>query len=172
MITLKSNLTLFIDATATLKGTQDDADYPRTDPPTNNTQLLVENVTVENCLVRQSIVANGLKFGTASYGSFKNVTFEDITVDNVDKAAMAVESVDGADISNIVFRRITVHGAGAPFFILLGDRGTTPTGDVHKVGSVDSIHFEDVTPTASSTTGHLRSRGRRCPTGRSIASRT
>ena len=273
MITLRSNLVFHIDASATLRGTQDDADYPSTNPPTTNTQLKncrkallyaegadhlriegggtidgngntpkwigpssvhpeatrpmaiytalcshvtiqditvkdaamwgvvnleadtlaiknitidsplsgnrdgidivdchhvtiegatirseddsiciksgsrrgVDDVLVKGCHIRQSIVANGLKFGTASYGFFSNVTFEDILVEDVDKAAMAVESVDGADISNITFRRITVHKAGTPIFILLGDRGTTPAGDVHKIGSIDGVSFADVT---------------------------
>jgi polygalacturonase len=272
MITLKSDLTFRLDPSATLMGTQDDADYPSTSPPTNNTQLNncrkslvyaesaknvridgggtidgngnlakwigpssvhpeytrpmaiytalctnvaidgitvknaamwgvvnleadglsltnltidstlsgnrdgidvvdchhvviandtirseddsiciksgssvgVDDVMVKNCHVQQSIVANGLKFGTASYGSFSNVTFQDILVENVDKAAMAVESVDGADISNITFDHITVHQAGSPIFILLGDRGTIPTGGVHKVGTIDGVTFTNI----------------------------
>src|SRR5262249_25516142 len=40
MIRLKSAMTLYIDVSATLKGTQDDADYPTQNPPTTNTQLL------------------------------------------------------------------------------------------------------------------------------------
>jgi polygalacturonase len=277
MITLRSRITLRIDADATLKGTQDDADYPSTNPPTTNTQLgncrktlvyaesahdvridgggtidgngntpkwigpssvhpestrpmaiytalatnvtidgikvtnaamwgvvnletenltirnvtvdstlsgnrdgidvvdahhvLIENVTitseddsiclksgsrrgVDDVLVRsshvvRSIVANALKLGTASYGSFTNVTFQDIVIDHADKAAMAVESVDGADISGIAFRRIQFKDVGSPFFVLLGDRGSTPAGDVHKVGTVDGVSFEDVTGSGS-----------------------
>jgi hypothetical protein len=273
MLVLKSDVTLFLEPTATLKGTQDDADYPTQRPPTTNTQLLncrkalvyaesaknvtitgggtidgngnvgkwlgpstlhpeatrpmaiytalsenvvidgitvknaamwgvvnleveklrianvtidtplsgnrdgidvvdghhvtIENVTVtseddsiciksgsargvldvtvRNSHVKRSIVANGLKFGTASYGSFKDVLFENVLVENVDKAAMAVESVDGADVSNIVFRNVTVHGAGSPFFVILGDRGTTPSGSPHKVGTIDGVRFEHVT---------------------------
>ena len=273
MITLKSAIVFHVDATATLRGTQDDADYPTTNPPTSNTQLkncrkalvyaesahdiriegggtidgngntpkwigpstlhpeatrpmaiytaLSQNVTIENIKVRdaamwgvvnleadnltirgvtidtqlsgnrdgmdivdchhvlvenctitseddsiciksgarkgvddvtvrknhvvRSIVANALKFGTASYGSFSNVHFEDIVIDHADKAAMAVESVDGADISNITFQRITFHDVGSPFFVLLGDRGTTPANDVHKIGSVDGVTFKDIT---------------------------
>lgn len=273
MITLKSDLVFHVDASATLLGTQDDADYPSTNPPTNNTQLKncrktllyaesarniriegggtingngnvpkwigpssqhpeatrpmviytalcsnvtiqnltvrdaamwgvvnleadgltiknldidsplsgnrdgidvvdchhvtiegatirseddsiciksgsrfgVDDVTVRNCHIKQSIVANALKFGTASYGSFKNVTFEDIVIDQADKAAMAVEAVDGADVANITFQRITFHQVGSPIFILLGDRGTTPAGDVHKIGSIDGVTFKDVT---------------------------
>ena len=39
MDTLKSNVTLQIDPGATLKGTQDDSDYPDTHPKTDNSQL-------------------------------------------------------------------------------------------------------------------------------------
>jgi polygalacturonase len=105
----------------------------------------VSDVNVRNCRVAKSIVANALKFGTASYGSFRNVTFEDILVEHADKAAMAVESVDGADISGITFRRIQFHDVGTPIFVLLGDRGLTPASDVHKVGTVDGVTFEDIT---------------------------
>ena len=109
----------------------------------------VDDVTVRNSHVHKSIVANGLKFGTASFGSFTNVTFDTITVENVDKAAMAVESVDGATISNITYRNISVHNAGAPFFVLLGDRGNTPMGETHRVGSIDGVHFENISGDAA-----------------------
>ncbi len=104
----------------------------------------VEDVVVKNCKVK-SLIANALKFGTASYGSFKNVTFDGVTVESADKAAMAVESVDGADISNITFRNINFKDVGSPIFIILGDRGETPKTDVHKIGTIDGIHFENVT---------------------------
>jgi hypothetical protein len=266
MITLRSNVHFTIDASATLKGTQNDADYPDTNPATDNSQLhncrktlvyaeratnvtidgagtidgngnkrewlgsskvhpertrpmaiyivqsddvLIQDITVkdaamwgvvnletdhlkiehlnihsplggtrdgidvvdchhvlvENCTifseddsiclksgaargcddimvrknhVRQSTVANGLKLGTASRGGFSNVTFEDCVVENCDKAAMAVESVDGAVISNVTFRGIQVHNAGTALFILLGLRsGTT-------VGSIEGVTFENI----------------------------
>lgn len=104
----------------------------------------VDDVTVQSCRVK-SLIANALKLGTASYGSFTNLTFDDITVDSADKAAMAVESVDGADIRNIVFRNIAFKDVGSPVFILLGDRGETPANDVHKIGSIDGVRFENVT---------------------------
>lgn len=107
----------------------------------------VEDVVVKNCTVR-STVANAMKFGTASYGYFKNVTFDTITVESADKAAMAVESVDGADITNITFKNIAFKDVGSPIFILLGDRGETPKSDVHKIGTIDGVHFENVTGNA------------------------
>lgn len=276
MLRLRSDLVLSIEKTATLKGTQDDADYPSTSPPTSNTQLLncrkallyaegvhdltlegggtidgngntpkwigpskvhpeatrpmaiytvlsrnvtihhlkvvnaamwgvvsledddlsihdlvvdtplsgnrdgidvvdchrvrIENVTITSeddsiCLKSgvdrgvhdvvvknarvKSFIANALKMGTASYGAFANVTFEDVTVESADKAAMAVESVDGAAISNIVFRRITFKDVGSPFFVILGDRGSTPLGSVRRVGTVNGVRFEDIVGTST-----------------------
>jgi polygalacturonase len=99
----------------------------------------VYDVTVRNCRVLQSSVANGLKLGTASTGSFRKVLFEDISIENVDKAAMAVESVDGADIDDVRFVNIKFHRAGSAIFVLLGRRGSPA-----KVGSIQNISFMNV----------------------------
>jgi hypothetical protein len=95
---------------------------------------------VKNCTIKGSGVANGLKFGTATTGPIDNVTFEDITIANAQAAAMAVESVDGSKISNVVFRRISVKDVGTPFFVLLGTRRSDGV-----IGSIDGITFEDIT---------------------------
>ncbi len=100
----------------------------------------VEDVVVRNSKVLKSTTSNGIKFGTASVGKFKNIIFDAMTIENVDKAAIAVESVDGADISNIVFRNIQFHNAGSAIFVLLGKRGNPP-----KVGTIDEIVFENIT---------------------------
>ncbi|MGZ3787516.1 MAG: glycoside hydrolase family 28 protein [Bacteriovorax sp.] len=271
MITLKSNVVLRVETSATLKGTQDDSDYPDTHPATNNSQLsncrktliyaenanhigiegggtidgsgknpnwrgkettrpmaifivLSSDVTIQNinvvdagmwgvvnfetdhvvirklnvhspygptrdgidivdchhvliedstifseddsiCLksgspkgvydvivrnshVLQSSVANGLKLGTASVGSFKKVLFENIAIDKVDKAAMAVESVDGADIDDITFKNIKFKKAGTSVFLLLGRRGQRAN-----IGSIQNITFKDIQGTTFHTWG-------------------
>ena len=111
----------------------------------SGTRRGVSDVTVKNAHVVRSIVANALKFGTASYGGFAHVLFDGVTIDGADKAAMAVESVDGADVRDITFRNVTFRDVGTPFFVLLGDRGSTPADDVHRIGTIDGIHFENVT---------------------------
>ncbi len=105
----------------------------------------VDNVTVRNSHVMTAGVANALKIGTATYGNFTNITFDTIDVQHADKAAMAVESVDGADIQNVVFRNITFKDVGTPFFVLIGDRGDRPADAPRKIGSVDGVRFENVT---------------------------
>ena len=99
----------------------------------------VYDVTVSNSRILQSSVANGLKLGTAGVGSFKKVLFKNISIQNVDKAAMAVESVDGAQIEDIQFQNVYFHQAGSAIFILLGKRGNPKS-----VGSIQNVGFTDV----------------------------
>jgi polygalacturonase len=108
----------------------------------------VEDVSVKNAHIHSSGVANGLKLGTASYGGFKNVTFDTVDIAHADKAAMAVESVDGAPIENIVFRNITFSDVGTPLFVLIGDRGARPAGAARRIGSIDGVRFEHVRGTS------------------------
>jgi glycosyl hydrolase family 28 len=104
----------------------------------------LSNVTVQNCHTTQSGVANGVKLGTASVGPFQNIDVENVAIDNAQAAAMAVESVDGSAISNVVFRHITTTNVGTPIFVLLGSRGRDPT----KVGSISGVTFDDVQSTS------------------------
>jgi hypothetical protein len=104
----------------------------------------VDDVTVKNAHILTSGVANALKLGTATYGPFTNITFDTIDLAHADKAAMAVESVDGAVVSNVTFKNITLHDVGTPFFLLVGDRGARPAGAAQIVGHIDGVHFENV----------------------------
>lgn len=99
-----------------------------------------EDVIVRRAHTRQSGVANGVKFGTASVGSFRRIVVEDVLVENAQAAAMAVESVDGAHIDDVTFRRITTWNVGTPFFVLLGSRDRDPT----RVGSIRNLTFEAI----------------------------
>jgi hypothetical protein len=100
----------------------------------------LQNVTVQNCNTTQSGVANGVKLGTASVGPFQNIDVENVTIANAQSAALAVESVDGSTISNVVFRHVTTTNVGTPIFVLLGSR----TLDAAQVGSIDGVTFDDV----------------------------
>jgi hypothetical protein len=104
----------------------------------------VDDVTVQNSHVLSSGVANGLKLGTASYGPFTNITFDTIDVHHADKSAMAVESVDGAQIQNVAFRNISYDDVGTPFFLLVGDRGDRPAGAPRLVGSIQGVQFQNI----------------------------
>jgi hypothetical protein len=95
--------------------------------------------------------SNGIKFGTATYGAFKNITIQDTYVKDVQYAAMAVESRQGADVDAVAFRRIEFAHVGAAFFVYLAQQATThPVGDVPKLGSVNNVSFTDIAGSTAS----------------------
>ncbi len=101
----------------------------------------LQDVTVRHNRILGAGVANGLKMGTASVGPVRHIVFEDISIEHAQAAAMAVESVDGSAISDMIFRRIRVAHVGTPFFVLLGKRGGA------KVGAISGLRFESIRAT-------------------------
>ncbi|QDW21015.1 glycoside hydrolase family 28 protein [Flavobacterium sp. KBS0721] len=88
-------------------------------------------IYIANCRIRSS--ANAVKLGTGSYGSFKNVTIENIEVYDTFRSAIAIESVDGAEIENIKVSNITAVNTGNAIFIRLGHRNGEKPGYIKNV---------------------------------------
>ncbi|MEU4240726.1 glycosyl hydrolase family 28 protein [Actinoplanes sp. NPDC026619] len=103
----------------------------------------VDGAVVRLSTVGQSVRANGVKFGTGSVTAFRNVVVEDVLIKHVDKAALVALAVDGAAISNLSFRRITVDDALRAVFVLLGRR-TGPDGTDAPPRWVSGVAFESV----------------------------
>ncbi|PTN05296.1 glycoside hydrolase family 28 protein [Mangrovibacterium marinum] len=95
-----------------------------------------DSIYIANCTVRSS--ASAVKFGTGSYGGFKNVTIENINVFDTFRSAIAIESVDGAQIENIRVNNIVAENTGNAIFIRLGHR------DGEKPGVVRNIHISNM----------------------------
>jgi len=90
--------------------------------------------------------SNGIKFGTATYGGFYALDIHDNYVKDVQYAAMAVESREGADVDQIRFRRVEFANVGSACFVYLAQQATThPIGDVPKLGSINGVSFTDIT---------------------------
>ena len=81
-----------------------------------------ENVYVDNCTVRSS--ASAFKLGTGSLGAFKNITVRNLTVYDTYRSAIALETVDGADLENIDIRNVQAKNTGNALLIRLGHRNT------------------------------------------------
>jgi polygalacturonase len=101
--------------------------------PTKN--VLVENDTVsgyEAGSVLSGTYAQGqltpmtgrVKLGTEATGGFDTVTIRNMVFQRC--AGFALESVDGAPLTNIVFTDSTMNDIYTPILIRLGDRGRTP----------------------------------------------
>ena len=65
-----------------------------------------DRVSISNCHIISS--ASAIKFGTESLGGFKNVTIDNIRVKDTFRSAIAIESVDGAEIENVKLENIEI----------------------------------------------------------------
>lgn len=65
-----------------------------------------DRVSISNCHIISS--ASAIKFGTESLGGFKNVTIDNIRIKDTFRSAIALESVDGAEIENVKLENIEI----------------------------------------------------------------
>jgi len=102
-----------------------------------------DNVIVRNSTII-STMANGIKFGTYSYGGFTNCLCEDCIVKDTRTCAISIQSVDGGLVKNLQFKRIVIQNVESVFFALIADKERVPADYEHRIGSIESIHFEDI----------------------------
>ena len=122
----------------TTVSSEDDSICVKSGLPAGAPRSGVRNLSVRHCWVLGSQAANGLKLGTASQGSFRHIHFDTITVKGVKQAAMAVESVDGAAISDVTFNNIKISESGSLAYLILGAR------EKSSVGSISNVRFENI----------------------------
>lgn len=79
-----------------------------------------QNVYIADCVLRSS--ANGLKFGTESQGGFLNVTVRNLQVFDTYRAAVALETVDGARLEQVDIDGVVARHVGCALFLRLGQR--------------------------------------------------
>lgn len=91
-----------------------------------------DSILISDCTIRSS--ASAVKFGTASVGGFRNVTIRDIRVFDTFRSAIALESVDGGFLENILVDGVDAVNTGNPVFIRLAHRNTNgPVGTLRHV---------------------------------------
>ncbi len=83
---------------------------------------LDDSIYIANCTVRSS--ASAIKFGTASVGGFRNIVIKHIYVYDTFRSAVALESVDGGILENVLVDSVVAVNTGNPVFIRLGHRNT------------------------------------------------
>ncbi len=99
-----------------------------------------ENIDVYDMMIQS--LASGIKFGTDTYYSLKNTHVRDCFVKNVNRCGVSLESVDGADVENVSFERISMTDVGAPVYITVGDRKRCPrNGAEPRLGHIDGVTF-------------------------------
>lgn len=142
-------------ANTTVNSPWDDAICPKSSYGLNEPRS-TQNVTITNCLVtgcyelgtfldgtfkkfapEARVPRTGrIKFGTESNGGFKNITVSNCVFEGCN--GIALESVDGALLEDVVFNNITMRDiSGSPIFLRLGARMRgpegVPVGKLHRV---------------------------------------
>lgn len=79
-----------------------------------------DSIYVANCTVRSS--ASAIKFGTVSRGGFKNFEIRNINIYDTFRSAIAIESVDGGFLENILIDGVEAKNTGNAIFIRLANR--------------------------------------------------
>ncbi len=130
-----------------------------------------ENITITNCTVsgydigslldgsfRRTVThapdhdgpTGRIKIGTESNGDFRNITVANCTFDR--SRGLALESVDGAVIEDVVVTNLTLRDvSNSPIFLRLGNRARGPEGT--PVGAIRRVKISHVT--ASDTDGRF-----------------
>ena len=107
------------------------------------------NVTVANSVVGSN-GCNALQFGSETLGDFYDYSFENITITAAGKAGIGIVTMDGAQISNVTYKHITMQHTTSPIFIYVGGRLRSPLnkpgngGNDTLVGGIRDILIEDV----------------------------
>lgn len=84
------------------------------------------NIDVWDMMIQS--LASGIKFGTDTYYCLKNAHITDCAIKNVNRCGISLETVDGAEVENVVFERIDMTDVGAPVYITVGARNRLPRG--------------------------------------------
>lgn len=103
--------------------------------------LYNEDIEIRDCVVRSS--ANGVKFGTESQGGFRRVKISNILVFDTYRAAVALESVDGAFLEDVEVDGIDAQHVGCALFIRLGQRNMGVAPD-KAVGTLRNVRFRNL----------------------------
>ena len=98
-----------------------------------------EDVTLADSRLRGRLAA-AFKIGTESDGLFRDIRFRDCVIERSDRAAISLESVDGAEICGVEISGIRLRDVNAPLFIRLGSRDRYAKGP----GRIRGIVIRDV----------------------------
>ena len=106
----------------------------------------IENVTVSDCEIMS--LANNFKIGTETGYDVKNVTVRDCYFFCAEIAGgysgIAIESADGANVSDVTVSDITMNNVPSPILIWLGCRLDKGNGSDGTVGSISGISISNV----------------------------
>lgn len=116
-------------------------------------QAKCQNILISNCRVRSN--CNAIKIGTESVSNFENIVITNCVITKsgvmshvwkreIALCGIALETVDGGHIKNIVISNIVSTGAYSPLFIRLGNRGRRYDPDIEThVGKIQDVYISN-----------------------------
>ncbi|MFG2125924.1 glycosyl hydrolase family 28 protein [Streptomyces sp. NPDC048710] len=91
---------------------------------------------------------NALMFGSETCGDFSDYRFDKIRIEGADKSGLGMVSMDGAKISDVHYRDITMRNVHSPVMQKIGTRRRC--GNSPGVGSISDVTYDDITATGNS----------------------
>ncbi|WP_262056686.1 glycosyl hydrolase family 28 protein [Streptomyces sp. STR69] len=91
---------------------------------------------------------NALMFGSETCGDFSDYQFQKIRIEGADKSGLGMVSMDGAKISDVHYRDITMTGVHSPIMQKIGTRKRC--GNSPGVGSISDVTYDNITATGNS----------------------
>jgi len=86
---------------------------------------------------------NALMFGSETCGDFTDYNFQRITITGASKSGLGMVSMDGANISDVHYRDITMTGTHSHIMMKIGTRKRC--GNSPGVGHISNITFDNIT---------------------------
>jgi polygalacturonase len=105
------------------------------------------HVTVTNSHL-SAVCCNALMFGSETCGDFTDYQFSQITITGANKSGLGMVSMDGANISDVHYRDITMSGVRSPIMQKIGTRKRC--GNSPGVGHISNITYDNITGTGAS----------------------
>ena len=135
----------------------DDAIVLKTVPRPGETAAPTQNVTVTNCVMTST--SNCFKLGTESTAGFKNIAITNCVMFRLPHAfrapisGIAIETVDGGALDQVVASNLTMRDVGTPIFIRLGNRGRGMAEP--QPGILENVSISNVVATGSLITSSI-----------------
>src|SRR3954449_7085750 len=95
-----------------------------------------------------AVCCNALMFGSETCGDFTDYQFQGITITGANKSGLGMVSMDGANISDVHYRDITMTGVRSPIMQKIGTRKRC--GNSPGVGHINNVTYDNVTATGAS----------------------
>lgn len=143
---------------------------------TENRKRTSRNITVTNCIL--ATTCNGFKIGTETQADFENIVFtnsiikritpfdlqtklapEKITNEQPENmgplGGIALETVDGCHVHNILISNLVMDGVRAPIFMRLGNKGRGQNVEPPIPGKLSDILVENIIAKNASVTSSI-----------------